>query len=83
MKKIIIAIVLLAIMLWPKDKAPAETITCEVNEGDTIYTIAADVATPKDDINYLSWKICQDNGIEDPGALQPGTVLIIHKGEQP
>lgn len=33
MKKIIIAIVLLAIILWPKDKAPAETITREVNEG--------------------------------------------------
>lgn len=83
MKKIIIAIALLSIMLWPKDKAPAETITREVNEGDTIYTIAADVATPKDDINYLSWKICRDNGIEDPGSLQPRTVLTIRKGDQP
>jgi hypothetical protein len=83
MKKIIIAAALLAIIIWPKDKAPAETITREVNAGDTVYAIAADVATPKDDINYLSWKIMRDNGIEDPGSLQPGTVLTIRKGDQP
>lgn len=50
-----------------------------MEEGDTIYSVAADVATPKDDINYLSWKICQDNNIKDPGNIQPGTVITIRK----
>lgn len=79
MKKILIAIILLAIILWPKEKAPAETTEVTVEAGDTVYTIAADLATPKDDINYLSWKICRDNGIENPGDLQPGTILVIRK----
>lgn len=79
MKKILMASILLAIIFWPKEEAPAETITKTVEVGDTVYTIAADVATPKDDINYLSWKICRDNGIENPGDLQPGTVLVIRK----
>lgn len=79
MKKILIAAILLAILLWPKEEAPAETITRTVEAGDTVYTIAADVATPKDDINYLSWKICQDNNIKDPGNIQPGTVITIRK----
>lgn len=79
MKKILIVIILLAIILWPKDESPAETITRTVEAGDTVYTIASDVATSKDDINYLSWKICRDNGINSPGDLQPGTVLVIRK----
>lgn len=79
MKKILIAAILLAILLWPKEEAPAETITRTVEAGDTVYTIASDVATPKDDINYLSWKICQDNNIKDPGNIQPGTVITIRK----
>lgn len=79
MKKILIAAILLAILLWPKEEAPAETITRTVEAGDTVYTIAADVATPKDDINYLSWKICQDNNIKDPGNIQPGTWITIRK----
>lgn len=79
MKKILIAAILLAIILWPKEESPAETITRTVEAGDTVYTIATDVATSKDDINYLSWKICRDNGIKNPGDLQPGTVLVIRK----
>lgn len=79
MKKILIAAVLLALLLWPKEESPAETITRTVEAGDTVYGIAAQVATPKDNINYLSWKICRDNCIENPGDLQPGTVLVIRK----
>lgn len=79
MKKILIAAILLALLLWPKEGSPAETITRTVEAGDTVYGIAAQVATPKDDINYLSWKICQDNNITAPGSLQPGTVLVIRK----
>lgn len=79
MKKMLIAAILLAIFLWPKEESPAETITKTVEAGDTVYGIAAQVATPKDDINYLSWKICHDNNITAPGSLQPGTVLVIRK----
>lgn len=61
------------------EEATAETITRTVEAGDTVYGIAAQVATPKDDINYLSWKICQDNNIKDPGNIQPGTVITIRK----
>lgn len=79
MKKILLAAILLALLLWPKEEAPAETITRTVEAGDTVYTIAAEVATPRDNINYLSWKICQDNNIKDPGNIQPGTVITIRK----
>ena len=79
MKKILITAILLALLLWPKEESPAETITRTVEAGDTVYGIAAQVATPKDDINYLSWKICHDNNITAPGSLQPGTLLVIRK----
>lgn len=79
MKKILLAAILLALLLWPKEESPAETITRTVEAGDTVYGIAAQVATPKDDINYLSWKICQDNNIKDPGNIQPGTWITIRK----
>lgn len=68
-----------AMAFWPKEEATAETITRTVEAGDTVYGIAAQVATPKDNINYLSWLICRDNGIKNPGDLQPGTVLVIRK----
>jgi hypothetical protein len=57
-----------------------ETITyvVEVDYNDTIYDIATRIATPKENINYLSWKIQQDNHIKDPGALRPGTKLVVN-----
>lgn len=48
----------------------------EVEAGDTVYDIAARVATPHDDINRLSWEICRDNGIRG-GVIQPGQMLTI------
>lgn len=48
----------------------------EVKEGDTVYNIAAAVATPEEDINRLTWQICRDNGIRG-GLIQPGQVLTI------
>lgn len=61
---------------WPQ---PKEIYTYEVtvDYGDTVYDIATRIATPKENINYLSWKICEDNHITDPGALQPGTKLLV------
>lgn len=48
-----------------------------MEEGDTIYQVAARIATPKEDINELTRRILEDNHIEDPGAVQPGTELVI------
>lgn len=48
-----------------------------MEEGDTIYQVAARIATPKEDINELTWRILEDNHIKDPGAVQPGRVITI------
>lgn len=59
--------------------APEEKITYlyEMEQGDTVYNVAARVATPRENINRLSWQILKDNHITDPGTVQPGTVLTI------
>ncbi|WP_303051917.1 LysM domain-containing protein [uncultured Dialister sp.] len=49
-----------------------------MEEGDTIYSVAARIATPKENINELTWRILEDNHIEDPGAVQPGTEITIY-----
>lgn len=49
----------------------------EVEQGDTLWGILAKVATDKDDMSKLTWQAMQDNHIENPGELQPGTELII------
>ena len=49
-----------------------------MNAGDTIYQVAARIATPKENINELTWRILKDNGIQDAGTVQPGQVIIIY-----
>ena len=46
--------------------------------GDTIYQVAARIATPKENINELTWRILKDNGIEDASNVQPGQVITIY-----
>lgn len=48
-----------------------------VSEGDTLWGIVGKVATNKDDMGKLMWQVMQDNHIENPGNLQPGTVIVI------
>lgn len=48
-----------------------------VEEGDTLWGILSKLATDKDDMSKLTWQAMQDNHIENPGELQPGTELII------
>lgn len=50
----------------------------EVEPGDTLWGILSRVATDKDDMSKLTWQAMQDNHIEHPGELQPGTELIVH-----
>lgn len=49
----------------------------EVEQGDTLWGILSKLATDKDDMSKLTWQAMQDNHIENPGELQPGTELII------
>ncbi len=53
----------------------------EVAEGDTLWSICASVATTKEDMGKLVWQTMQDNHIEKPGELQPGTVVTIRVKE--
>lgn len=64
--------------LWPAPPKEVYTYEVTVDYGDTVYDIATRIATPKENINYLSWKICEDNHITDPGSLQPGTRLLVN-----
>ena len=48
-----------------------------VEEGDTLWGIVAKVATDKEDMGKLVWQVMKDNHIENPGALRPGTELVI------
>lgn len=52
-------------------------VTYEVESGDTVYDIVSRIATADDDVNELTWKVLQDNHIEDCANLRPGTVLTI------
>ena len=55
---------------------PAEYRT-EAEEGDTIWSLCAKVASDEDCMEELVYRTMQENRISDPGALQPGTLVII------
>lgn len=48
-----------------------------VSAGDTVWSICSKIATDKEDMGKLVWQVMKDNHIENPGALQPGTELVI------
>lgn len=48
-----------------------------VEAGDTLWGIIGQVATNKEDMSRLTWQVMQDNRIDDPGNLQPGTEIVI------
>lgn len=58
---------------------PAELIEyrTEAEAGDTIWSICAKVASDEDEMEELVFRTMQENQISDPGALQPGTLVII------
>ena len=59
------------------DEVPMVTYQKEVATGDTIWSICSRVATEHDDLQKLVWETMQLNHIENPGNLQPGTLVII------
>lgn len=74
----------LLIIAIPVKKPVYINTAATVEAGDTIYTIAtrtAEQAPRSININRLAWTIQKDNGITDPGGLQPGIVLKINYKE--
>ncbi|WP_301874437.1 hypothetical protein [uncultured Dialister sp.] len=58
---------------------PAELIEyhVEADRGDTIWSLCAKVASDEDCMEELVYRTMKENRISDPGALQPGTLVII------
>lgn len=55
-----------------------------IPDGGSVYTAAESFANRHADrpinVNELSFKIIEENGISDPGNIAPGTKLIINYG---
>lgn len=62
---------------------PAELIEyrTEAEEGDTIWSLCARVASDRDDLSELVFETMRENNISQPGDLQPGQLIIIHVKE--
>lgn len=52
-----------------------------IEQGDTLYEVASRAASPKDNINEVVFNAMQENGIKNPGDIQPGqkVILRVHK----
>ena len=53
------------------------TYSYRIQEGDTLWSVASNIAIPQDDLQRMVFKIMEDNKIKNPGAIQPGTVIQI------
>ncbi len=60
----------------PPDKDMV-TYVAEVEAGDTVWDLAARLATPEDDIRDVARMIRKQNGIRDARDLQPGQTLRV------
>nr|DAI76192.1 MAG TPA: Lysin motif [Caudoviricetes sp.] len=62
---------------------PAELVEyrAEAEQGDTIWSLCARVASDRDDLSELVFETMRENNISDPGNLQPGQLIIIHVKE--
>lgn len=59
---------------------PAELVEyrTEAEQGDTIWSLCAKVASDYDNMEELVYRTMVENHITDPGELQPGQLIIIH-----
>lgn len=59
---------------------PAELIEyrTEAEQGDTIWSLCAKVASDEDCMQELVYRTMQENHIKDPANLQPGQMIVIH-----
>ena len=54
-----------------------KTYTYTVQAGDTLWSVCSEAKLPEQDVRELVYHTMQENQISDPGALQPGTLVII------
>lgn len=54
------------------------TYSYRIQEGDTLWSVASNIAIPQDDLQRMVFKIMEDNKIKNSGAIQPGTVIQIN-----
>lgn len=59
---------------------PAELVEyrAEAEQGDTIWSLCAKVASDYDNMEELVYRTMHENHITDPGELQPGQLIVIH-----
>lgn len=59
---------------------PAELVEyrAEAEQGDTIWSLCAKVASDEDCMEELVYRTMVENHITDPGELQPGQMIVIH-----
>ena len=59
---------------------PAELVEyrAEAEQGDTIWSLCAKVASDEDCMEELVYRTMVENHITDPGELQPGQLIVIH-----
>ena len=65
---------------WQISEPPdMETVTyvATVEAGDTVWDLAARLATPEDDVRDVARMIREQNGITDAAALRPGQTLVV------
>ena len=65
---------------WQISEPPdMETVTyvATVEAGDTVWDLAARLATPEDDVRDVARMIREQNGIRDARDLQPGQTLRV------
>ncbi len=65
---------------WQISETPdMETVTyvATVEAGDTVWDLAARLATEQDDIRDVVRAIKAQNGITDAAALRPGQTLVV------
>lgn len=59
---------------------PAELIEyhVEAEQGDTVWSLCAKVASDEDCMDELVYRTMKENHITDPRGLQPGQMIVIH-----
>lgn len=80
--KIVMAVTLaaaLAIGLYAgyATTAVEKPVTVEVQQGDTIWDIAARHSRNTEDIRQVCWQIIQDNNLDSDCVIQPGQLLVL------
>ncbi len=84
MKKILPWLLMAAIMasgycVMKAEEPPTETVTyvVDVDYDDTLWGICRRIVGDTEDVRKVIYRAMQENGIKNPGDLQPGQKLVI------